>query len=624
LNQLERSVPIAGLKNRLLTTETSTLRDVQELFIPSATPIIKPKPRPSENVPHQQPAPQNPPLPSPTSLFRRLRKTRIQLNGLRSELGLVEKKSPTEQQRSIFQERALALAKVYFSEALDRGISRGPQSTKNVRLIEMNKEHIEKLQGVFLEYVSMASKSGKTMFREADYAKLWKLVLEKHRLGKFYLRLKTEKDVKEVSKNFLGSDTQKRSIEHREPGDVTQPRVEGVEKEHGSVFSRPVEREIGQPTRKHPLTTETMQSKITTAEEEVNSILSRPVRPKTQERPVDYQYESDAIQSKVEFVEIQKPRSQQSSYFTGSTYSQAHSSQSHTASPQSNLEPTISTIMKEAPRLSPREPPRMNVDVQLREVAKETLRKMEKLQKLKPRSTTGILTAWNRNMVESLAARPIVLRVTTTAANKRKFLERPDSEHIVGPFMTDEDPFCQMFNTMWLRLGLMNYIDSIQAAEKDYDYFVTFKSFEPAAALVSRPDEHYLGDRISGQIYVTWDEENPEERGTTAILILPRKTLDVWRREALHHNAPMSPYGYPQVEWTKSIWALLTRMRFSIGRYGDARRYRSVQESYHRVVMEVSFKDRKLMNLFLERKTEHYLTNPWKDRFFAKHHIRVG
>ena len=54
------------------------------------------------------------------------------------------------------------------------------------------------------------------------------------------------------------------------------------------------------------------------------------------------------------------------------------------------------------------------------------------------------------------------------------------------------------------------------------------------------------------------------------------RTLEVWRKEALQHKAQMSPRGYPLVEWTKSMWTILTRMRFSIGRHGDCRRYRII------------------------------------------------
>jgi hypothetical protein len=129
---------------------------------------------------------------------------------------------------------------------------------------------------------------------------------------------------------------------------------------------------------------------------------------------------------------------------------------------------------------------------------------------------------------------------------------------------------------------------------------------------------------MTGQVYATWDCSEDNEVGNTAVVMLPKSTLEVWRREASYHNAPISQYGYPQVEWTKSIWALLTRMKYSIGRHGDCRRYRTVAEYAHRVVMELSFKNPDTMNHFLARKSEHYLTNSWKDRFFAKHHVRLG
>ena len=243
---------------------------------------------------------------------------------------------------------------------------------------------------------------------------------------------------------------------------------------------------------------------------------------------------------------------------------------------------------------------------------------------LAPKLGDGNITKWNRRMVESLAARPITIRLTITEQHRRKFLLKPESEHTIGNFTTNGDPFCQIFNSMWIKLGLMSYIDSIQPADNKLDFNVTFKSFEPASAFVNRVDKHFLDDPMTGQIYATWESEELDGHNTTAIIMFPKTTLDVWRNEALQQNAPISPHGYPLVEWTKSMWTILTRMRLSIGRHGDCRRYRIMAENQHRVVMEVSFKDGDMLNHFLERKKEHYLTNAWKDRFFAKRHVRLG
>jgi hypothetical protein len=264
----------------------------------------------------------------------------------------------------------------------------------------------------------------------------------------------------------------------------------------------------------------------------------------------------------------------------------------------------------------------LGVDPQLLTVAKQTLQNLR--QCLGSEVGNGNTTKWNRSMVESLAAHPVTIRLTITEQHRRKFLLKPESEHSIGDFTTNGDPFCQIFNSIWTKLGLMNYIDSIQPTDNKLNFNVTFKSFEAASAFVNRPDKHFLDDPMTGLIYATWESEKPDDHNTTAIVVFPRRTLEVWRKEALQHNAQMSPRGYPLVEWTMSMWTILTRMRFSIGRHGDCRRYRIIEENHHRVVMEVMFKDVDMLNLFLERKKEHYLTNAWKDRFFAKRHDRSG
>ena len=178
-----------------------------------------------------------------------------------------------------------------------------------------------------------------------------------------------------------------------------------------------------------------------------------------------------------------------------------------------------------------------------------------------------------------------------------------------------------MFNPMWVRLGLMDYIDSILPAEQKYDYNVTFKSFEPAAAFVNRANEHYLNDEL---LYATWESGHSFEPYAMAIIMIPKGTLDVLRQQAIEDRAWMSVNGYPLVEWSRAVWAVLTRMRLSIGTHGDCRRYRVIEENPDRVVIGMVFKDHDMLNYFLERKKGHYLTSARKDRFFAKAHAHMG
>ena len=126
-----------------------------------------------------------------------------------------------------------------------------------------------------------------------------------------------------------------------------------------------------------------------------------------------------------------------------------------------------------------------NVNNQLLTVARQTVQNMR--ERLGPEVGNGKITKWNRNMVERLAARPFTIRLTITEQHRRKFLLKPESEYTVGNFTTNGDPFCQIFNSMWTKLGLMNYIDSIQPTDNKLDFNVTFKSFEAASAFVNRP-----------------------------------------------------------------------------------------------------------------------------------------
>jgi len=236
------------------------------------------------------------------------------------------------------------------------------------------------------------------------------------------------------------------------------------------------------------------------------------------------------------------------------------------------------------------------------------------------------ISSWNRSAVENLAGAPVALTLSLSQDQKRSFLLLPESDHIVGPFATDGDPYNQAYNSMWVRLGLMEHILSItKDTSTNGDYKVTFKSFNAAAAFINRVDQHWLHDSLTGQVYATWETKNIEEKQTSAIIILPRATLEVWRGEALKASVPVSEHhGYPLVEWSKSMWAVLKRMGFTIGRDGDCIRYRTMWEKKHRVVIEMLFRERSVLDGFLAKRTRHYLTHPWKDRFFATHLRPIG
>ena len=145
-------------------------------------------------------------------------------------------------------------------------------------------------------------------------------------------------------------------------------------------------------------------------------------------------------------------------------------------------------------------------------------------------------SAWRANFVKYLSKTPVTIDLTIDDHQRRRFLMQPPSEHIPGAFLTNGDPHFQIFNSMWTRLGLMDYILAILPGNANLDYAVTFKSFEAAAAFVNRSNEHWLGDQISGQVYATWRPKGLSRPTTIAILILPKATIEVWRRVALKYD----------------------------------------------------------------------------------------
>lgn len=233
----------------------------------------------------------------------------------------------------------------------------------------------------------------------------------------------------------------------------------------------------------------------------------------------------------------------------------------------------------------------------------------------------------NRSEVEKLATAPVAVTLSISPEQKRAFLLLPDSDHVVGPFTTDGDPFCQIYNSMWIRLGLMDHISSIKnsLSSEDDGYVVTFKSFDAAAAFSNRVDQHWLHDALTGQVHATWHTKNGDESKRTVLLVtLPRATIEVWRREALKAGIPPTAQGYPFVEWSKAMWSVLQRMGMKIGPDKDCIHYYILWERRHRAVLHMLFQDERALNAFLRKKQDHYLTNPWKDRFFARRSTRAG
>ena len=219
------------------------------------------------------------------------------------------------------------------------------------------------------------------------------------------------------------------------------------------------------------------------------------------------------------------------------------------------------------------------------------------------------------------------LKLAITNRTRREFLRRPEASYPVGPFSTDANPLCQIFNPMWERLGLIEYISEIKSTHEENEFEVTFKNIDGASAFINQVDEHWLDDRTIGQVHATWKPEGEGqqwENSTKAVLTFPKRTLDIWRTEAVKRGAPIGNDGYPEVQWTRAIWAVVTRMQYSIGSLGDARSFRVIRETPYRVVADIMFKNSKVLQQFLRRKPEHHISNEWKDRFFAREQWKFG
>jgi SAP domain len=203
---------------------------------------------------------------------------------------------------------------------------------------------------------------------------------------------------------------------------------------------------------------------------------------------------------------------------------------------------------------------------------------------------------------------------------------------LLSTYRPPQDSVYQLFDVMWERLDLLDHTESVRRDDNSTDYTVTFKSFNAAAAFANRVDQHWFIDRIWGHVHTIWDWQPPENTPeayisrfqTSAILIFPSATVATCRRIAVQRGSRMTKKGFPYVQWAASVMNLLFRMRISVGQNGECRRCNVIEETSDRVTVELVFKDVGLRNTFLHRKWEHFLTSPWKDRFFAMPKVYVG
>ena len=265
-----------------------------------------------------------------------------------------------------------------------------------------------------------------------------------------------------------------------------------------------------------------------------------------------------------------------------------------------------------APFVEPSPPPKLK-DTQIQEEPLTPLEEMSHVSK-------SLRQKWD---ILKLVSKPVDIQLTITPRLRQDFLLKAQSKHtnLLPPV---ENPMCQIFASMWKRLRLTSHISFIRQGPTEYDFIVTFKTFDAASAFVNRCDEHWIDDKFSGQVYARWDLGPKDPPFVNAIVTFPRTSLEVWREVAMRDGAPLGQYGFPKIDWGRSLASTLRRMGYKVGGQEDARRYEVLSEYSYRLVMEVSFKDTDTLNQFLQRNREHYLTNPWKDRFFAKAHSLVG
>jgi hypothetical protein len=223
-----------------------------------------------------------------------------------------------------------------------------------------------------------------------------------------------------------------------------------------------------------------------------------------------------------------------------------------------------------------------------------------------------------------LASKPVDIGVTITPRHWQAFIDSVKSQSIDSGKVDPNERLNEILKPMWERMQLTEHIKGVRQGGDKHDLIVTFDSFPAAASFVNRCNEHWLLDEFSGQVYASWLSDNNDKRSVTAILIFPKATLEVWRRIASEDGVPTSKWGFPLIHWGNSLTTVFERMHLSFGRDGQVRRYRFLAEYPHRMILDVSFSDVGTLNNFLARKGEHYVTNPWKDRFFAKRLTWVG
>jgi len=251
---------------------------------------------------------------------------------------------------------------------------------------------------------------------------------------------------------------------------------------------------------------------------------------------------------------------------------------------------------------------RVKILPEVKEVAKAIPKDESSLEDAEHRkriSRNQILAEICSTLSESSATLPIQLSDTL----RHRYPRKSDSDAAPGEF----------FNPMWQRLDLLDHVQAISPGVDDAEYLVTFRTFNAAAAFVNQVDAHWLDDKMTGQVYATWIPLETKPNNVVATVSFPRATIEPWRNSALIHGAGMSNWKFPLVDWGRSFMSVLQRMKLVAGgKKGDCRYWTVTGEYGHVVIMEAAFSDPATMKRFVASKSQHYLSNPWKDRFFVK------
>lgn len=218
---------------------------------------------------------------------------------------------------------------------------------------------------------------------------------------------------------------------------------------------------------------------------------------------------------------------------------------------------------------------------------------------------------WKALLKLRLSQNPVTLRLQLNNSLRRKYQEQSGPDN-------NTKKVGYMFDSMWTRLGLSDHISTIRPGENDSEYLVTFKTFDAAAAFVNQVHGHWIDDEMTGQVYATWDPIETHPNNVRAILTLPRASMEPWRNAAAKRFVPRSKYGFPLVDWEQSLLSVFMRMNLTYGRKGNCWLWKRVGEYDHVVILEIGFATTEMMKRFVNSKSQHYLSNPWKDRFFVK------